>query len=380
MGELRDPEEKRRRVSRLQATIEEALDGFPVPDWAPRVLTYPLDDAITRFEASVFDETWNMLPEERGTFLFVQHVLERLLGTSEPDDADAFFLPLYFPVHEVHGTALARSLPDLEFLGTGKRHLLCSPWDTYPRPWLRRANRYCVVQSGLIGHEAWIAEQASWFDDRFTLLTMESSIDLHPNDIGVLPVVLPGPAGPPPAERPLLYSFCGVTTYDTLAPNHVRGALRESTWDALQASPRDDVFVGTLEDAQERFGSATTYRDIPAMSRFTLCPAGWARWSFRLVEAVEARSVPVILSDYYVRPHAPRVPWDRFSLHLPERAIERIDEILRALPPRRVAGLSAACSSERALFDLRSRARLLIEALAARVGRRSGAGGAVLVS
>jgi hypothetical protein len=234
---------------------------------------------------------------------------------------------------------------------------------------LRRANRYCVVRAGLIGHGDWIAKQASWFDDRFVLVTPESTLDLHPNDIGVLPVVLPGPEGPPPDERPLLYSFCGVLCYNTLAPDHVRGEDNEPLWEALRASPRSDVFVGTIEDARERFGSATTFRDLPAMSRYTLCPAGWARWSFRLVEAVAARSVPVILSDYYVRPHAPRVPWDRFSLHLPERALGRVDGILRSLTPRRSAALSAACSTESARLDYRSRALWLIEALAARVGR-----------
>lgn len=366
MGEMRDPAEKQRRVERLRAGIEEALDGFVVPHGAPRVFTYPLDESVVAFENWAFGASWNMLPEERGTFLLVRHVLERLLGTPSPDDADGCFVPLYFPAHEVHRTALAPTMGALELLGTGKKHLLCSPWDTYPRPWIRRANPHCVIGNGILSYSDWLEAQA-WLDDRFVLLTTESTIDLHPNDIGLLPVVLPGPVGPPAGQRPLLYSFCGVLCYETLPPDHIRGEAREPLWEAMCRDPRPDVFVGTLEDARERFGSAITYRDLPAMSRFTLCPAGWARWSFRLTEAVAAGSVPVILSDYYRRPYTPWVPWDGFSLHLPERALGRIDNLLRSLPPRRADGLSARSGLEAARLDLRSAARWIIAALTERI-------------
>jgi hypothetical protein len=367
MGQMRDPVEKRRRVEQIRAQIEEELDGFVVPAGAPRICTYPLDDTITEYERETFEQTPNMLPEEMGTFLLVQHVLERLLKTESPDEAAAFFVPLYFPVHETGETALETAMPALEYIDSGKKHILCSPWDTYSRPFMRRANRFCVVGGQRYAHRDWMAEQ-EWFDDRFMMLTLESTVDLHPNDIGILPAILPGPVGPPASERPLLYSFCGVLCYYPMADDHVRGEGNLSHWEAMRASTEPDVFVGSLEDARERFGSAITFRDLPAMSRYTLCPAGWARWSFRISEAIAAGSVPVLLSDYYVRPFAPHVPWDRFSLRLPERAVSRIDSVLRGIAPRTAEGLSQSGGNGPARLDYRSMARWIIEALTTRVG------------
>lgn len=366
MGELHDPVEKQRRVARIKADIEEALDGFIPPPGAPRICTYPLDESIIEFELEVFHHVPTMLPEERGTFLLVEHVLKEILGTESPDEADAFFVPLYFPVHETEEINIEAAMSELEYIDSGKKHILCSPWDTYPRPVMRRANRYCVIAGQRYGHLEWLEKQ-HWLDDRFILFTKESTVDLHPNDIGILPAILPGPAGPPASERPLLYSFCGVLCYDTMVPNHVRGVGNLPHWLSMRESQAPDVFVGSLHDAQKRFGSNTTFRDLPAMSRFTLCPAGWARWSFRLMEAVAAGSIPVLLSDYYVRPFTPWVDWDRFSLRLPERALSQIDPILRSLPARKIDGLSQTCRPEAAGLDYRSMAQWIIAALTKRV-------------
>lgn len=366
MGELHDPVEKQRRVASIKADIEEALDGFIPPPGAPRICTYPLDESITEFELDVFHHVPTMLPEERGTFLLVEHVLQRILGTESPNEADAFFVPLYFPVHETEEINIEAAMSGLEYINSGKKHILCSPWDTYPRPIMRRANRYCVIAGQRYGHLEWLENQR-WLDDRFMLFTTESTVDLHPNDIGILPSILAGPEGPPASERPLLYSFCGVLCYDTMAPNHVRGEANLPHWQSMRASQTPDVFVGTLNDARARFGNATTFRDLPAMSRFTLCPAGWARWSFRLMEAVSAGSIPVLLSDYYVRPFSPWVAWDRFSLRLPERALSQIDPILRSLPQRKMEGLSRTCGAGAARLDYRSMAQWIIAALMKRL-------------
>jgi hypothetical protein len=365
VGHLHDPVEKRLRVERLRADIERALDGFVAPPGSPRIAVYPLDDALVDFEDRIFYEMSTMLPEERGTFLLVRHVLERILGVESPDDADAFFVPLYFPAYETQQVMLRDAMLGLEYIDSGKKHLLCSPWDTYPRPWRRRANPYCVVGTGRIGREGWFDAQADWFDDRFVLLTTESTIDLHPNDIGILPIVLSGPE--PLAHRPLLYSFCGVLCYELLRDEHIRGVNNRGVWERLRRLDSDDVFIGDLDDAKARFGSGVDYRDLPAMSRFTLCPAGWARWSFRLTESIAAASIPVVLSDYYCLPFAPSVPWDRVALRLPERALTRIDPILRGLTPSRVSALSGAGGLQQARLDYQSMASWIIDAVARRV-------------
>lgn len=362
MAMFHDPEAKRRVVERLCGEVRRQLQDFRPPPGAPAIFTYPVDDDVLAFEERFYVAP-NMLPEEFATYYFVRHLLEDKLGTPDPEKADAFFLPLYFPLYEVVEIDLGSAVRELQFIGTGKKHLICSAWDVYPRPLAARANPHCVVRGRVTGSADYIAERLGWLDERFVVFTPESTIDLDPNDIGVLPVCMPEDPGPPAEERPLLYSFCGVTNYGSLTEAHVRGRENYSLWSALERSPREDVFVGSLDEAKARFGSKTTYRDLTRWSRFTLCPAGWARWSFRLVESLDAGSIPILLSDYFVKPYSAYLPWDRFSLHLPESALGQIDDIVRAISPRKVAAMQAAIHRHREDFGLARVASLLTRSL-----------------
>lgn len=368
MGQMADPVEKRRRVELLRDEVRRGLADFQAPPGAPRVFTYPLEDYVSEIEDEVFYEMETMLPEERGTHLFVRYILEEVLGTTNPDEADCFFLPLYFPVHDVSEIELGPTIADLEFIGTGKKHILCSIWDIYPRPPVRRANPFCPVGQGILKRMEFIEGGLSWLDERFVLVTPECSIDLHPNDIGVLPLALPFEPGFDPADRPLLYSFCGMLHYDSMVTDHVRGTGNQPYWEALRRLQVPDVFIGSLDDARARFGSATTYRDLNRWSHFTLCPAGWARWSFRLTESLQAGSIPVILSDYYLKPFSAYVPWDRFALHLPESSLSRIDSVLRAFAVKKVAHLHRELDRSLSLLSIPAMARHFIAELSHRLG------------
>jgi len=65
------------------------------------------------------------------------------------------------------------------------------------------------------------------------------------------------------------------------------------------------------------------YADVLARSEFCLCPRGAGVGSIRLFEAMQAGSVPVLLSDAYVLPVGPA--WDEFLIRLPERAVDQGD-------------------------------------------------------
>ena len=76
------------------------------------------------------------------------------------------------------------------------------------------------------------------------------------------------------------------------------------------------------------------YAEVLARSEFSLCPRGAGVGSIRLFEAMQAGSVPVLLSDAYVLPASPGPAWDQFLIRLPESAATR-DDLPALLDPWR---------------------------------------------
>lgn len=66
-------------------------------------------------------------------------------------------------------------------------------------------------------------------------------------------------------------------------------------------------------------------------ARFILCPRGKAPNSIRLYEAMRVGRVPVVICDDWVAPK--NVPWSDFIVHIPERLIDKIPEILLSESP-----------------------------------------------
>lgn len=333
---------------RFERWLDESLADFVVPENAPRVFSYELDDDVLEFQRQEYLNESLFVPELWATYRLLVRLFQGPLNAPGPDQADLCFLPLFLPVFEASEFDLRGTISSLDLLNAGPRHVVASLWDGYPRPPSRRANPYSMQSLGHLLEPGGVDEAWSWIDERWHVLTLCGSIDVDPADVNMFPLVLPNDAST--GERPLLYSFCGTTTYDSVPTDHIRGSNRRSAWQQLALLNRRDVFVGSPSDAKKRFGMATPFRTLPAMSRFTLCPAGWSRWSFRVYEALEAGSIPVILSDYSVMPFADQLDWDAFSLYLPEDALEEIDDVLRSLSPQRVADLAA--SAQRVRIDL----------------------------
>jgi hypothetical protein len=116
-------------------------------------------------------------------------------------------------------------------------------------------------------------------------------------------------------DAPYLFSFLG-----RVRTHPARGRI--SNLDSA-TTPCLDVAV-----APQRLGSwdyRTTYLRLLSESLFVLCPRGFGVSFIRIFETMRAGRVPVIISDAWIEP--PVGDWSRFSLRVPEHAVEQVPKI-----------------------------------------------------
>lgn len=73
-----------------------------------------------------------------------------------------------------------------------------------------------------------------------------------------------------------------------------------------------------------------TFVNVTANSKFALCPRGYGLNSFRLYEAMQLQTIPVIITDEYYLPWEDELNWQEFSVLVEEDQIPYIPEILEA--------------------------------------------------
>ena len=122
---------------------------------------------------------------------------------------------------------------------------------------------------------------------------------------------------PPPdnASRPYLAFFAG----------GIHGPIRPILLNHWKN--RDNVLR-----VYEYLSKDLDYDSFMLQSKFCLCPSGHEVASPRIVEAIYAECVPVILSQNYVLPFSDVLKWEEFSIQLDVSDIPRLKNVLRAVP------------------------------------------------
>ncbi|KAH7373868.1 hypothetical protein KP509_17G077900 [Ceratopteris richardii] len=120
---------------------------------------------------------------------------------------------------------------------------------------------------------------------------------------------------------------------DTLAffAGQMHGRVRPKLleyWEYPKGGEKMQVYGVLPEDKTRRM----PYSQRMQSSRFCLCPMGYEVNSPRLVEAIHALCVPVIIADGFVLPFSDVLDWGSFSITVPEKDLPSLKPILEAVP------------------------------------------------
>lgn len=119
---------------------------------------------------------------------------------------------------------------------------------------------------------------------------------------------------------------------------------------ALAALHNGKTIIAELVDKTNHFGKLDaekgvidpTYVALMEASIFAFIPRGDAEFSYRLLEAMSFGCIPIILADGLVLPFDRIVPWEEFSLHMPESRISEIPGFLARMPAHRISAMQGS--------------------------------------
>ncbi|OMO75599.1 Exostosin-like protein [Corchorus capsularis] len=310
------------------------------PDYVPHGLIYRNPNAFHRsylemeklFKIYVYPEgeppifhngPCRSIYSSEGRFI---HELEKgkFYTTHDPDEALVYFLPfsvvmlvhfLYEPQIAFNTDAIGRTVADyIDVISTkypywnrslGGDHFMLSCHDWGPRVSSYVPNLYDksirVLCNANTSEGFNPAKDASF--PEINLLTGEVE--------GLL-------GGPSPSRRSILAFFAG----------RLHGYIRFLLLNEWKHKQDPDVQVF------DQLPKGVSYMTKLKNSRFCLCPSGYEVASPRIVEAIYAECVPVLISDNYVPPFSDVLNWNAFSVQIAVKDIPNIKKILMGISQR----------------------------------------------
>jgi hypothetical protein len=265
----------------------------------------------------------NALKLNSKTFYAANTFFKGLIRTLDPADADYFFVPLNLVVYQFKNKNPRDVLKYLKYMTDKKDHIIVASGDFSQRS---KINHY--------GHA--YQETYDWLDN-FILLALESTNDLIPGqDIGIIPFnTLTDSPYFNTNNRRYLYSFIGELNHELLPESHVRHKLN------LLENKEDVLVISKLKNSlriilEQNYKTDNDYELVARNSIFTLAPAGYGKWTYRFFQAINWGSIPVMISDDYIKPFSEYIPYDLFSVTIPEEDILNVDNILRNISPKEI--------------------------------------------
>ena len=119
----------------------------------------------------------------------------------------------------------------------------------------------------------------------------------------------------PPSNRSVLAFFAG---------NLYHGKIRAVLFKHWKGRDKDVQIYETLPEG-------LSYDDMMKKSKYCLCPSGHEVASPRIVEAIYAECIPVLISQHYVLPFSDVLNWDSFSVQVPVSEIPNLKKIVMGI-------------------------------------------------
>lgn len=161
--------------------------------------------------------------------------------------------------------------------------------------------------------------------------------EIHLYDGNISPKLL---APPPPTHRPHLAFFAG----------GLHGPIRPLLLHHWREKD-PNIFV------YEYLPKTLDYYTLMLNSKFCLCPSGHEVASPRVVEAIYAECVPVIISDHYQLPFSDVLRWEAFSVKVGVSEIPALKEVLMAVSEEKYERLIRGVRAVRRHFMLNKPAK-----------------------
>ncbi|KAM1512672.1 hypothetical protein ACFX1Z_024204 [Malus domestica] len=118
-----------------------------------------------------------------------------------------------------------------------------------------------------------------------------------------------------PSKRTILAFFAG----------RMHGRIRPFLFEHRKGKDRDLLVY-------EKLPEELSYHEMLKKSKYCICPSGHEVASPRIVEAIYAECVPVLISQHYVLPFSDVLNWDSFSVQVSVSEIPKLKEILMGIP------------------------------------------------